>query len=89
MGNIKGRPKGKVTKEELEKIQKEQNKVNNILVEIGYQESKKHALLHELANANIEIDKSKKELQEKYGHIDIDLITGEWKRNDDVNNKKD
>ena len=26
---------------------------------------------------------------EKYGHIDIDLSTGEWKRNEDVSNKED
>jgi len=90
MSNIKNRPRGKVTKAELEKIQQQQNKVNSILVEIGYQESRKHALLHDLAETNEIINSTKKELQDKYGHIDIDLTTGEWKRNeDDVSNTED
>ncbi len=89
MSNIKNRPLGKVTEEELKTIQEQQQKVNNILVEIGYQESKKHSLLHHLGDANAIIDATKKDLQEKYGHVDIDLSTGNWKRNKDVNNKKD
>ncbi len=89
MSNIKNRALGKVTKEELKTIQEQQQKVNNILVEIGYQESKKHSLLHHLGDANATIDATKKDLQEKYGHVDIDLSTGDWKRNKDVNNKKD
>jgi len=88
MSNIKNRALGKVTKEELKTIQEQQQKVNNILVEIGYQESKKHSLLHHLGDANTTIDATKKDLQEKYGHVDIDLSTGDWKRNKDVNNKK-
>ncbi len=90
MSNIKNRPLGKVTEEELKTIQEQQQKVNNILVEIGYQESKKHSLLHHLGDANATIDATKKDLQEKYGHVDIDLSTGEWKRNkEDVSNKED
>mgnify|MGYP003115348865 CR=1 FL=1 len=49
MSNIKGRERGKVTSSELKLIQEQQNKVNSILVEIGYQESRKHALLHDLS----------------------------------------
>ena len=76
MSNIKNRMRGKVTKAELDKIQQQQNKVNSILMELGYLESKKHALLHELADANVTVDGTKKELQDKYGHINIDLQTG-------------
>ncbi len=90
MANIKNRPIGKVTEEELKTIQDQQNKVNSILVEIGYQESRKHALLHDLAETNEIINSTKKELENKYGHIDIDLTTGEWKKHSDVeSNKKD
>jgi len=90
MSNIKGRKIGKITADELKLIQDQQNKVNSILIELGYLDSKKHALLHELADANVIVDNTKKELQDKYGHINIDLTTGEWKRNeDDVSNKKD
>jgi len=90
MSNIKGRQIGKVTADELKIIQDQQNKVNSILIEIGYQESKKHALLHDLADTNEIINSTKKELQDKYGHIDIDLTTGEWKIHEtDVSNKED
>jgi len=90
MSNIKNRLRGKVTKAELEKIQQQQNKVNSILIELGYLDSKKHSLLHELADANVIVDETKKELQDKYGHIDINLTTGEWDRNEkDVSNKED
>ena len=41
MSNIKNRLRGKVTKAELEKIQEQQNKVNSILMELGYLDSKK------------------------------------------------
>jgi|TARA_R100001440_G_scaffold46808_3_gene66576 vacuolar-type H+-ATPase subunit D/Vma8 len=89
MSNIKNRLRGKITKAELEKIQQQQNKVNSILMELGYLESKKHALLHELADANVVVENTKKELQDKYGHINIDLSTGDWKRNEeDVSNKE-
>ena len=89
MANMKGRSKGKVTKEELKEIQEKQNKINSILIEVGYIESKKHALMHELADTNVLVEQTKKELQDKYGNIDIDLTTGEWKKTDNVGNKKD
>ena len=88
MSNIKGRDRGKITSDELKQIQNQQNKVNSILVEIGYQESRKHALLHDLAETNEIINDTKKELENKYGHIDIDLTTGEWKKHSDVKSDK-
>jgi len=88
MSNIKGRDRGKITSDELKQIQDQQNKVNSILVEIGYQESRKHALLHDLAETNEIINGTKKELENKYGHIDIDLTTGEWKKHSDVKSDK-
>ena len=42
MSNIKGRQIGKITAEELKLIQDQENKVKSIVVEIGYQESRKH-----------------------------------------------
>jgi len=88
MSNIKGRDRGSITSDELKLIQDQQNKVNSILVEIGYQESRKHALLHDLAETNEIINGTKKELENKYGHIDIDLTTGEWKKHSDVKSDK-
>jgi len=77
---------GILDEKELKQVKKEQDKVNSILAEIGYIESKKHALLHELADTNEVINNTKKVLEEKYGSITIDLLTGKWERvNDDKN----
>ena len=77
---------GILDEKELNQVKKEQDKVNSILAEIGYIESKKHALLHELADRNEVVNNTKKVLEEKYGSISIDLLTGKWKR---VNDDKD
>lgn len=69
----------KITKEELEKLVKQQKELNTLLNNIGILSSQKHGLLHEIAIVNKEIDKDKKELEESYGPINIDLTTGEYK----------
>ena len=77
---------GILDEKEFTQVKKEQDKVNSILAEIGYIESKKHALLHELADTNEVVNNTKKVLEEKYGSITIDLLTGKWERvNDDKN----
>ncbi len=77
---------GILDEKEFTQVKKEQDKVNSILAEIGYIKSKKHALLHEWADTNAVGNKTKKVLEEKYGSISIDLLTGKWKR---VNDKED
>ena len=66
MSNIKGRLKGELTEDELKEVQAQQEKVNSILVEIGYIESRKHALLHDLADTNEVVNNTKKVLNDKY-----------------------
>ncbi len=87
MSNIKGRLKGKLTESELKEVQSQQEKVNSILVEIGYIESRKHALLHDLADTNEVVNNTKKVLNDKYGSINVNMTTGEWtKEEKDVDN---
>ena len=76
---------GKLTEEEFDQIKEQQEKVNKILVEVGYIESRKHALLHDLASTNEVVDNTKKVLQEKYGSISVDMTTGEFKVEEDKN----
>jgi len=77
---------GILDEKEFTQVKKEQDKVNSILAEIGYIESKKHALLHELADTNEVVNNTKKVLEDKYGSISIDLLTGKWKRVNDKEN---
>jgi len=85
MSNLKGRSRGALTPKEFKQIKEQQEKVNSILIEIGYIESKKHALLHDLASTNEVVDNTKKVLQEKYGSISVDMTTGEFKVEEDKN----
>jgi len=68
----------KITKAELEKVSTQNKQLEDTVIEIGILESKKHALLHKVAETNTVLEKQKKELEEKYGQISIDLKTGEY-----------
>ncbi len=69
----------KITEEELKTIQEQQKKINEILGNVGVLESQKHALLHEIASVNEEVEKTKKELENKYGTVSINMETGVYK----------
>ena len=68
----------KIKEEQLEKIQDQQAKINNILNEVGYLESRKHALLHDLASINKAVEDFKVELEKEYGHININVEDGTY-----------
>ena len=68
----------KIKKEQLKTIQDQQEKVQETLSKIGYIESQKHHLLHELAVINKEIEEVKALLEEEYGSINIDLSDGSY-----------
>tara|TARA_R100000963_G_C4631269_1_gene96306 strand:+ start:114 stop:362 length:249 start_codon:yes stop_codon:yes gene_type:complete len=63
----------KLEKEEFDKIIDFQNKIRTMLQNMGVLESQKHAILHDLAGVNENQEKLKKELEEKYGPININL----------------
>jgi len=71
----------KIKEEQLKKIQEQQAAVNKILNEVGYLEANKHGLLHELAGVNEKIEGFKKELEEEYGAVNINLEDGTYKKN--------
>ncbi len=68
----------KIKKEELESIVSKQNEVTGIMNNIGLLEAKKHEFLHSFAKVNGELEDIKKDLEESYGQINIDLATGEY-----------
>ena len=68
----------KITDEQLETIKEHQNKTNSILNQVGYLESQKHGLLHELAGVNQDIEEFKTSLEKEYGAINIDIETGTY-----------
>ncbi len=68
----------KITKEQLDKITDQQKALNMMLTNIGVLESQKHALLHQIAEVNKEIEDTKVELENEYGAININLEDGSY-----------
>ena len=68
----------KITKEELEKVVDFQNKLYKLTTDIGYLETQKHAVLHDLAGVNQDQEKYKKVLEDNYGQVNINLEDGTY-----------
>ncbi len=68
----------KITKEELTSVYDIQNELNKVVNQIGMLETEKHRLLHQIAGLNQDQEKIKKELEDKYGSINIDLKDGSY-----------
>jgi len=68
----------KITTKELETIKDQQAELGKVVNQIGQLEANKHALLHKIAGINEGIEDTKKQLEEKYGSINIDLETGTY-----------
>lgn len=80
----------KIKDEQLEKLQKQQSALNLLLNKIGAVETQKHALLHEIAGVNKEVEEFKVELENEYGAVNINLETGEYSEIEkDEANKED
>jgi uncharacterized protein related to proFAR isomerase len=79
----------KITKEELEKAKTQQEDLQKVILDIGVIETKKHAMLHKIADINTEIEELKKVLEEKYGHVNINLEDGTYTPVENEEDKKD
>jgi len=68
----------KVKEEQLTKIKDQQEKLNELIHNIGLLESQKHGLLHEIAKVNVDMEEYKQELEKEYGAININLEDGTY-----------
>tara|TARA_R110000851_G_scaffold54399_6_gene128428 strand:- start:2019 stop:2297 length:279 start_codon:yes stop_codon:yes gene_type:complete len=68
----------KITEDQLELVKKQQNKLGELLKSIGVLEVQKSNLKTLVKEVSEEIEKTKKELEEEYGAINIDLTSGEY-----------
>ena len=78
----------KITEEQLENVVKTNKELEDIVLEIGILESKKHGLLHKVAEVNKVLEEQKVELEKQYGKISIDLKTGEYTKIEDESKLK-
>jgi allophanate hydrolase subunit 1 len=67
----------KVTAEELTALNEKINAMNKLQIQIGGLEAHKHDMLTALSTINTDMQGLQKELEAKYGSVNIDLATGE------------
>ena len=68
----------KITDDQLKKITDQQQQLSRLLNNIGVIEIQKHNIASEVKILSNDIEQTKKELEEEYGSINIDLKTGEF-----------
>ena len=78
MKKVESKKVSKITDEQLEVITKHQKDLNKSLTNIGFLETQKHSLLHEYAGIVDDIEKYKKELEDVYGAININIEDGSY-----------
>ena len=76
----------KITEEQLKEVQQVISASNQIKLEVGNAEARKHALLHELDAINRKMSEINNKLEEEYGKMDIDIHTGAISYPEDVEN---
>ena len=68
----------KIKKEQLDIITKQQGDLNDMLRSLGILDVQKQNLHQKISDVSTEVEKLKKELEEEYGSVNIDLATGEF-----------
>jgi F0F1-type ATP synthase epsilon subunit len=68
----------KITEQELKTIKDQQNKLQSAFIDIGFIESKKHQALAIQVEAEKDLEATKKELEDKYGQVNVDLSDGSY-----------
>jgi len=73
---LKTEKPSKITNEELNQVQSVINDVNRAQLEIGSFESKKHNLLHHVAQLQEKLGEMQAEFEKTYGTADINIQDG-------------
>ena len=68
----------KITDKELETIKAQQGKIQTVVYDLGALEAKKFEISVALKEFNDELNVTKKELEEKYGQVNINLQDGSY-----------
>jgi len=70
--------KAMITEEQLKTLQEQQGKLNEMLRTVGVLEVQKENILQDVSSLSKEIEATKKELEEEYGQININLQDGTY-----------
>ena len=78
MSKVKEIAKAMITDEQLKLLQEQQGKLNEMLRTVGVLEVQKENVLQDVSKLSKEIEATKKELEEEYGQININLQDGTY-----------
>ncbi len=78
---------GKLSKSELKVFKEQEQKKQAILHDLGLLQTQSHTLSHMFAELAMKQEKNKKDLEEKYGNIEVNLEDGTFKLITDEKNK--
>tara|TARA_R110000796_G_scaffold212872_1_gene328989 strand:- start:31 stop:294 length:264 start_codon:yes stop_codon:yes gene_type:complete len=78
MSKVKKIVKKTITKEQLEKITKQQSRLSESLRSIGVLEVQKDTIKNIVIEVSKEIEETKQELEKEYGGVNIDLTDGSY-----------
>tara|TARA_R110001606_G_scaffold49615_1_gene125118 strand:- start:614 stop:877 length:264 start_codon:yes stop_codon:yes gene_type:complete len=70
--------KAMITEEQLKTLQEQQGKLNEMLRTVGVLEVQKENVLQDVSSLSKEVEDTKKELEEEYGQININLQDGTY-----------
>ncbi|OUU70631.1 MAG: hypothetical protein CBC27_08500 [Opitutia bacterium TMED67] len=76
----------KITDHQLKKVTEQQQQLNNVLSNIGVLEVQKQNLAQQVKDISEEIEKTKSELEEEYGKVNINLSDGTY---EEIEEKED
>lgn len=81
----------KITDEQLKELQEVVGKLNQLQMQLGVLETQKHELLHATAEIQIDLQSTRKKLEEEYGNVTISVTDGiiTEKEKENASNKKD
>ena len=78
---------GTLSKSELKEFKEQEQKKQAILHDLGLLQTQSHTLSHMFAELAMKQEKNKKDLEEKYGNIEVNLEDGTFKLITDEKNK--
>jgi len=70
--------KAMISKEQLKTVNEQQNELTTHLRNIGVLEVQKVGVLKQIEEVSKKVDATKKELEEEYGQVNIDLTDGSY-----------
>tara|TARA_R100001082_G_scaffold40595_1_gene21529 strand:- start:116 stop:430 length:315 start_codon:yes stop_codon:yes gene_type:complete len=88
---LTGEKPKKVTEVQHKQIQSIVNRINNMQMNIGQIEARKHQILHMMSSVNDELTVMQKQLNDEYGTDDINIMDGtiNYPKENGEANKKD